>query len=402
MPFRGLNLLTARQVQAITRPGRHADGGGLFLRIDKSGRKAWTFLYQRDGRAREASLGTVSGATPLTLAQAREAAAKMRADLAAGHDPIDQRRARRDAQTQAIPARKTLPSFAEYAATHIARHEKTWRGPKSSHQWSVTLLGDACAPLHALPVDEVRTEHVLQVLSSIWLATPETARRVRQRIEAVLNAAASEFDIPRINPARWAGHLQRLLPKQPKGDPRHHAAMDWKDVPQFVAELRQRPAFAARAMEFLILCASRTSEVLGMRWQEVDLASRVWVVPAERMKGERVHRVPLSDRAMAILREMETIRLDDIVFPGTKAALSNMAFSMLLRRMGRDGATAHGFRSAFRVWAATQTAFPAEVAEAALAHVSGSRVVRAYQRSDLIDQRRALMQAWADFNGGKA
>ena len=291
-------------------------------------------------------------------------------------------------------------TFGQAADALLAAKESEWRNDKHRAQWRMTLT-EYAAPLAKMPVAEVDTEAVLLVLQPLWQKMPETASRLRGRIEKVLDAARAKGAIPRdrINPATWRGHLEHLLPKRSKLTRGHHAALPYADLPAFVAKLREREAVAARALEFTILTAARSGETMGACWSEIDLESKTWTVPAERMKAGRPHRVPLPERAIAILEEMAAVRTGELVFPGQRAGrpLSNMALEMILRRMGADGVTVHGFRSAFRDWAGDRTSYQREVIEAALAHVIGDRAEQAYRRSDALEKRRELMQAWAAY-----
>ena len=273
-----------------------------------------------------------------------------------------------------------------------------FRNDKHTAQWASTLRTDA-ASLADKGLDEITTEDVLAVLKPIWLTKNETASRVRGRIERVLDAAKARGLRTGENPARWRGHLANLLPKRQKLQRGHHAAMPYRDVPGFLNLLRVSDGVSARALEFLILSASRSGEVLGAQWPEIDRDGKVWTVPGGRMKAGREHRVPLTNRMLKILDEMELIRSGPFIFPGQKRGrpLSGMAMEMLLRRMKIENATVHGFRSAFRDWAAEETSFPREVAEAALAHIVGDATERAYRRGDALEKRRMLMDAWADF-----
>ena len=263
-----------------------------------------------------------------------------------------------------------------------------------------------CAPLRSRPVDEIDTAAVLEVLKPLWASVPETASRLRGRIETVLDAARARGLIGQheANPARWRGHLDKLLPKRQKLTRGHHAAMPFADVPEFMARLRKRDAVAALALEFTILTAARTGEVLGARWDEIDFKQAVWTVPAARMKGGRAHRVALSGRALAVLKKLDAARTGEFVFPGQRPGkpLSGMAMEMILRRMKAEGVTVHGFRSSFRDWCGEVSTFPREVAEAALAHVAGDATERAYRRGDALEKRRALMEAWATYCEPKA
>lgn len=386
MAGRQINRLSARKVETIEKSGRHADGGGLYLVVDKSGARRWVFLFRQAGRLREMGLGSCRG---VSLARARELAAKARAAKAAGEDPLEKRTAERE-----------VPNFGKMADDVIASQSPAWKNAKHRAQWAMTLKHYA-GPIRGLPVDKVDTASVLKILQPIWSQKPETASRVRGRIEKVLDAAKAKGYRSGENPARWRGHLDHLLPKRQILSRGHHAAMSIDDTPAFLAELRQRDAVAAWALEFCILTAARSGEILGATWDEIDLESRLWIVPRERMKAAREHRVPLSEAALALLQKAAALRseLNPHVFPGQKAGrpLSVMAMDMLLRRMKRDEVTVHGFRSTFRDWASERTGFSHEVCEMALAHVVSNKVEAAYRRGDLLERRRELMEAWAGF-----
>ncbi len=381
-----LNKLSARGVTAITKPGRHGDGGGLYLVVDKSGAKRWVFLYRREGTLREMGLG---GLKAVSLARARELAAEARVNLQAGIDPI----------TAKNNAPVAVPTFGEEADDFIDAMGPQFRNAKHLDQWKMTLKVYA-APLRSKRVDQIATADVLEVLKPIWLTKPETAARLRGRIERVLDAAKAKGHRSGQNPALWRGHLDNLLPKRRKLSRGHHAAMPYERVPAFVADLRERDAMAARALEFTILTAARTGETFGATWREIDLEAAIWTIPRERMKAGREHRVPLTDRAVEILTELSELSTGPAayVFPGQKKGrpLSVMAMDMILRRMDIEF-TVHGFRSSFRDWAGEETAFPREVAEAALAHVVGDETERAYRRGDALEKRRKLMIAWANY-----
>ena len=380
---RQLHTLSARTVATLTKPGRHSDGGGLYLNITASGARSWVFMWKTDGKRREMGLGSQRD---VPLAKARERAAEARQKLADGLDPI----AARDNKPRVM-------TFGEAADALIESMSSSWRNEKHRAQWKMTLTV-YCETLRSKPVTEIGTEDVLKVLKPLWTAKPETASRLRGRIERVFDFARARGQIAGENPARWRGHLDAVLPKRAKLTRGHHKAMPFDVVPTFVAALRERDGIAARALEFAILTAARSGEVFGASWKEFDLEARVWTVPAARMKAGREHRVPLSARAVEILRGMEQQRLSELVFPGTKPGrpLSVMALEMVLRRMKVD-VTVHGFRSAFRDWAGERTHFPREVAEAALAHLVGDAVERAYRRGDALEKRRELMDAWAQF-----
>jgi integrase len=380
---RQLHTLSARTVATLTKPGRHSDGGGLYLNITASGARSWVFMWKVDGKRREMGLGALRD---IPLAKARERATEVRQKLADGLDPI----AARDNKPQVM-------TFGEAADALIESMSSSWRNEKHRAQWKMTLTA-YCEPLRAKAVTEIGTEDVLKVLQPLWTTKPETASRLRGRMERVFDFARARGQGAGENPARWRGHLDAVLPKRARLTRGHHKAISFDEVPTFLIALRERDGIAARALEFAILTAARSGEVFGASWGELDLEARVWTVPAARMKAGRVHRVPLSARAIEILREMEQKRLSELVFPGTKPGrpLSVMALEMVLQRMKAD-VTVHGFRSAFRDWAGERTHFPREVAEAALAHLVGDAVERAYRRGDALEKRRKLMDAWAGF-----
>ncbi|WP_181707644.1 tyrosine-type recombinase/integrase [Chthonobacter rhizosphaerae] len=385
---RQLHKLTAREVKAITEEGRYGDGGGLYLSVSSGDRRRWVFLFRWDGKTREMGLGS---AQDVTLAEARRAAGEARTKVKAGIDPIADRR-------HVVEAPR-VPTFGDFADELVAELEHGFRNPKHRAQWRMTLTTYA-APLRSMRVDEIKTEDVLAVLKPIWRTKPETASRLRGRIERVLDAAKARGFRSGENPAAWRGHLKNLLPARQKLTRGHHKAMPFEEVPAFVAHLRSRSGVSDRALEFCILTAARSGEVLGATWKEFDLSARVWTVPAARMKAGREHRVPLTEQAMSILSAMATFgqEPDGYVFPGAKPGrpLSVMAMDMVLRRMKLD-VTVHGFRSSFRDWAGEATPFPREVAEAALAHTVGDQTERAYRRGDALDKRRELMTAWAGY-----
>lgn len=386
--------LNAREVETQKAPGTYADGNGLYLQVSAGGAKSWILRYQRDGRRREFGLGSFGA---VGLAQAREKAIDARRLLANGTDPIDARRAER---INAVVAEVKTITFRECAERYIQAHKAGWRSPKSLKAWEGTLAAFVYPVFGGVPVDQVDVGMVLRAIEPIWQSTTETASRVRGRIEAILDWARARGYRTGENAARWRGHMDQLLPAPTKvRRVQHLAALPYAELPVFMAELRQQDGMAARALEFAILTCCRTGEVLGMRWSEVDLADRLWIIPAERMKAHREHRVPLSREAIAVLTKVGTVRLGQHVFPGQVPGrpLSNMALLMTLRRMKRADLTAHGFRSTFRDWAAERTAVAGEVAELALAHAVGSRVEAAYRRGDQFEKRRLLAEQWARF-----
>jgi integrase len=380
---RKINRLNARSVATERKHGRHADGGGLYLSISPNGGRRWVFLYRWHGKPTEIGFGS---ARDVTLARARDLASQARSKLAEGVNPKDARRPSKGA------------TFGECADRVIEAMRPSWRNAKHAAQWEMTLR-DYAAPLRRLPVDKITTDDVLSVLKPVWNEKPETASRLRGRIERVLDAAKAQGLRNGENPARWRGHLDQLLPKRQRLTRGHHAAMPYAEVPAFVIALQGRQAIAALALEFAILTAARSGEVLGARWNEFDVDRAVWTVPAKRMKAGREHRVPLSRRAVKIVKVLHEASAGDFVFPGQKPGkpLSVMALEMVLRRMKVDDVTVHGFRSAFRDWAAECTNFTNEVCEAALAHVIENKAEAAYRRGDLFDKRRKLMDTWAAY-----
>jgi len=389
-----VNRLNPRMITGLTKPGLHADGAGLYLSVRSGGSKQWVFVYRFDGKRCELGLG---GVLSITLASARLLADEHRKSVKAGIDPKAKREAAKEEARQAAIAPCT---FADSVDGLMASKASEWRNDKHRGQWEMTLR-EYAKPMRSIPVAEVTTEDVLGVLNPLWKKTPETASRLRGRIEAVLDYARARGDIPRneANPARWRGHLDKLLPKRQKLTRGHHAAMSYKEVPALIGRIREREATAALALEFTILAAARTGEVIGARWDEIDEMRKTWTVPPERMKAGREHRVPLSKQALAIVEKAKAARTSDYIFAGNGSdrPLSNLAMTMLLRRMKVEDVTVHGFRSSFRDWAGEETTFPREVVEAALAHVIGDKAEQAYRRGDALEKRRKLMQAWAAF-----
>ncbi|MDK9697152.1 MAG: tyrosine-type recombinase/integrase [Siculibacillus sp.] len=387
--------LNDRQVKAIKADGLHACGEGLYLQIKGSAR-GWIFRYQTAGKRRDMGLGSTS---EVGLKDARDAVEGAKRTIRAGLDPVDARRAERP----------TIPTFGKFADDLVETLEKGFRNDKHRYQWKQTL-GDAyCAAIRGKLVSDITTADVLEVLKPIWQTKQETASRLRGRIEKVLDAAKASGFRSGENPATWRGHLANLLPKRQKLARGHQPALPYDGVPALVIRLRARDAVAARALEFLILTATRAGEVFGATWGEIDTTAKVWTIPANRMKAGKEHRVPLTARALAILAEIAALRTKDgdttaFVFPGGRAGrpLSNMAFKQLLVRMEETGFVPHGFRSSFRDWCGECTPFPREVAEAALAHMVGDEVERAYRRGDALEKRRKLMDAWAGFVEPKA
>jgi len=385
---RGLHRLAPKSIATLDK-GIHADGGGLYLRVKPSGTRSWCFLYQWEGKRREKGLGSTLA---VSLSDARTKASALRAQVADGINP---------AASEPTSEASDVVTFGQAANDLLDSLEGGWRNPKHRAQWRSTLETH-CAKIWQRPVASIETTDVRDVLTPIWTKTPETAVRLRGRIERVLDAAKVKGHRSGENPARWRGHLEIILPKRKaKGAVKHHAAMPYADVPDFVRALKPRLSTAARALHFLILTAARTNEVLGMTWGEVDLEAKLWTVPVDRMKAGAEHRVPLTPAAIAVLNAVAIHGNEpgDHVFPGQlkDKPLSNMVFAMLMRRMDVDGITAHGFRSSFRDWAGEETDHPREIAEAALAHQVGNAVERSYRRGDALAKRRRLMDEWAAF-----
>ena len=386
--------LTAKQVEKQSKPGRYGDGGGLYLQVLPSGAKTWVLRFMLNKRAREMGLG---GVTTFSLAEARERARAARQLLADGIDPIE---AKREDALQRRMADASVISFDKAAERYIDAHAPGWRNDKHRQQWENTLRAYASPVIGDLPVSRVDTAHVLRVLQPIWTSKAETASRLRGRIESVLDWAKVQGYREGENPARWKGHLDKLLPARAKvAKVDHHAALPWREVGAFMGRVREMPGTSARALEFIILTACRTSEAINAEWREFDLSTKVWTIPAERMKAGKEHIVPLSDGALRILTDLRDQSDSVYVFNGPKGdkPLSNMAGLQLLKRMGRADLTVHGFRSTFRDWAGESTAHPREVIEHALAHQLKDKAEAAYQRGTLFEKRRALMADWAAY-----
>lgn len=399
MGKRQRHKLTAIEVSRLAKPGRHSDGGGLYVVIDDKGRKRWVFIFTSAGRRREMGLGAASGPDAVTLAQARTAADAARAMKDAGADPLDQRdRARRSAVSLRSPTRSAIPTFGEFADGYVDQHQAEWKNDKHIAQWRMTLT-DYCQAIRDHRIDQIDTDAVLSVLEPIWLKVPETAQRLRGRIERVLSAARVKGLRSGENPAAWRDHLKEILPKRQKLTRGHHAAMPFDRMPEFMNALRGQNAVAARLLEFAILTATRSGEVRGVQDHEVDFNKALWTIPADRMKAGREHRVPLSAPALQLLKDRAQI-VRGHLFPGLRGGpFSNMAMASVLKRLGYE-CTVHGFRSTFRDWASETTEFSHEVCEMALAHTIPNKAEAAYRRGDLLEKRRALMSAWSDFLSG--
>ncbi len=401
MPRKVHNALTAIAVKNAG-PGRHADGGGLYLRVQNGGARSWLFRSLVAGKARDIGLGPAAGAGSLSLAEARAKVRELATQAAKGEVLEGKRVQARKLAAQTQAAALAGKTFKEIAEAFIDRKEGGWRNEKHRQQWRNTLATYVYPRFGALPVSQIETSHVLAVLEPIWNVKPETASRVRGRIENILDAAKVQGLRSGENAARWRGHLEHLLAKPEKLARGHHAALPYADLPSFMKDLAGREALAARALEFTILTAARSGEVLGATWGEVDLDKAEWTIPAERMKAGKEHSIPLSSRAVAILQGVQPLNTEDSkaapLFPTNAGRkLSGMAMSMLLRRMGRDAITVHGFRSTFRDWAGETTSFPREVVEHAMAHQLADKAEAAYQRGTLFPKRIMLMAEWSDY-----
>lgn len=381
--------LTAIEVKRLTEPGRHPVGTvpGLYLWVRDTGTKNWVLRTMVKGKRADIGLGGYPG---VTLADAIKRARGVRDDIAQGSDPLAKKKA----------AKAELMTFQRAADEYITLHRASWKNAKHAQQWENTLATYVYPTIGTLPVKDVKTEQIKDILTQHWNTKNETMVRVRNRIELVLSwAMASGHRERGLNPAAWRGHFDKILPKPSKVNNRkHHAAMPWQDVPEFMRKVSQVEGMSARCLEFTILTACRSGESRGATWEEIDLNGKVWNIPAERMKAGRAHRVPLSDRVVKLLEALPRIEGEPLVFPGSKenTPLSDMSLTMLLRRHA-TGVTAHGFRSSFRDWAAETTSYPGEVCEMALAHAVGDAVEAAYRRGDLFAKRAALMQDWAAY-----
>jgi len=393
-----IRVLTALKIKHL-KPGMHADGLGLYLKVRTGSSKSWIFRYRTGGKLRDMGLGPFH---TVSLAEAREKAEVCRVMRLKGLDPLEERLKEQQAKT--IEATEGI-TFENCAENYIATHKAGWKNGKHADQWTATLQTYVYPVFKDKPVPLIDDALVLKVLQPIWKDKTETASRVRGRIERILDWARVMKYRTGDNPARWKGHLDHLLPKRSKvATIVHHAALPIDETPGFIQILRQEETVVARAFEFCILNATRTNEAMGMRWDEYDERAQLWTVPGARMKASRDHRIPLTKRSQLILAEMQEIRTSDFVFPGgvQERPLSSMAFLMLLRRLKRGDITAHGFRSTFRDWAAERTDFPNEVVEMALAHTISNKVEAAYRRGDLLDKRQQLADAWAAFCAGTA
>lgn len=389
-------------------PGRYGDGAGLYLLVRSAEARFWLFRYVRGGKMREMGLGAASGRTAVSLADARKKARRLYDMVRDGRDPLAEKVAERAAA--AVEAAKVI-SFKSCGESYIEAHRAGWRNAKHAKQWAATLETYAYPAFGTLPVQAVDTGLVLKAIEPIWKTKTETANRVRGRVESILDWATARGYRQGDNPARWKGHLDNLLPARGKVQRvTHHPALPYVEAGAFVADLRKRSSSSALALEFLMLTVTRTGETLGAKLSEIDAAERMWIVPPERMKAGKEHRVPLSPRAIEIVETMKARGAKEFLFPGAGRGkpLSNMALLELMRGMkkpdggawcDRDGTAVvpHGFRSTFRDWAADRTSYPKDLAEMALAHTVSDKVEAAYRRSDMFDKRRRLMEEWDRF-----
>ena len=392
---REVGLLNARKVETIAEPGRHADGGNLYLFISENGGKRWTFLYRFKGTRKEMGLGSATKGF-VSLADARKAASAARKLVSEGIDPLG---AKREHERKSI----AIPTFGAFADEYLESHRSKFRNDKHIAQWEMTLK-TYCQPMRATRVNEINTETVLKVLQPMWGKVPETASRLRGRIENILDAAKAIGYRQGENPAQWRGHLKTILPARQRLTRGHHAALPYDDLPEFLGLLRAKQATAALALELCILTATRSGEILNAQRNEFDLKKAIWTIPAIRMKAGHEHRIPLASRAVEILKSLHNMPHNEHAFPGNARGkpLSNMAMSMLLKRMGKTEITVHGFRSTFRDWTSEQTSFAHETCEHALAHRISDKAEAAYRRGDQFEKRRKLMEAWAAFCEPKA
>lgn len=386
------------QLKSMSKPGSYSDGDGLFLKVGRSGSKSWIYRYQLAGRRRDIGLGRYPD---VSLSGARKERNKLKRDVKAGIDPLDKKeveKTKQKVERKGVEAKKQ--TFKKCAETYMDLKEPEWRNAKHVQQWRNTLKTYAYPVIGDLPVAEVELDDVLKILQPIWLEKTETATRVRNRIELVLDYASVMKYRSSENPARWRGNLESIMSKPSKiKKVKHHPALPYEDMPVFMSGLSPRKELAAKALTFTILTAARTSESLGATWDEIDLGKNIWVIPASRMKAEKEHRIPLSVPVIALLDELKADKKNQFIFPGLKRdkPLSNMSMANVLKRMERPDVTVHGFRSTFRDWVAERTNFPQRVAETALAHRLKDGAEAAYQRGDLLEKRKELMEVWADY-----
>jgi integrase len=391
---RQINKLTDRTIRAIKKQGLTSDGNGLYLQVSRSGTKSWLFRFMMDGRSREMGLGSLH---TVSLSEARDEAQECKKTLREGIDPIEERKSRLQAtKSLNIP----MPTFQKCAEDYIRAHSASWKNAKHAKQWGSSLATYAYPVLGLLQVNAVDRSFIMRVLEPIWRNKTETAQRLRARIENILDWARVQGFREGENPALWRGHLDKLLPKPSSVKKvKHLAALPYVQISGFMSELRGREALSALALRLIILTATRSGEARGAKWTEFDLTKAIWTIPAERMKAEKEHIIPLCKEALSIIQSIPRIAGSEYLFTGTRSGkpLSDAVFKKLMERMGVTGITTHGFRSTFRDWAAEQTSFPREVIESALAHQLKDKAEAAYFRSNLLDKRRELMNKWSDY-----
>ena len=372
------NKLTETRIRLLAKAGIYSDGDGLFLRVRSGGSKQWFFIFKRNGQRTEIGLGGYGqGTAPVSLMLAREKADEIRQRLSRGEE---------------LHRRKT---FADIMDDVLDVKKASFRNDKHKDQWVMTLTKYAAA-LHKLPIADITRDHVVEVLKPIWTKIPETADRTRQRIAAVIDHAKARGLYSGDNPADWRGGLKELLPARSKLTRGHHAAISYKDLPDVLTQLQQSLAVSARAVEFIALTAARSNEARSMTWMEIDFTEKLWTIPAERMKAGKAHEVPLTDRAIQILKDQEAVRTSDLVFEGEREGkpISDTAMVKVFRAAGAGDATLHGLRSSLRDWAGDETDYPRDVAEAALAHTVKDKTEAAYRRGTALAKRRAMMDEW--------
>ncbi len=391
---RQINKLSDRQVKAEKRPGRHADGNGLYLQVSQSASKSWLFRFMQDGKSREMGLGSINS---VSLAEARALAIECKRLLRDGIDPIKKRRERL-AQTKA--EQKDIFTFKRCAAEYLKAHSAGWKSDRHAEIWASSVKRYADPIIGEMPIHLVDRGHIMRILDPIWRTKTETAKKLRGRLESILDWATVQDYRKGENPARWKGHLDKLLPKPSEvSKVKHFPALPYQQIYSFMEELRQREAPSALALRLIILTACRSGEIRGAVWPEVDLDAATWTIPADRMKAGKEHVIPLCPEAVSILQSLPRMANSDYLFSSAKSGkpLSDVVFKKLMERMERTGITTHGFRSTFRDWAAEQTSFPREVIENALAHQLKDKAEAAYFRSNLLDKRRELMNQWGEY-----
>jgi integrase len=389
---RPINKLTTKTVNALKVPGYYSDGNGLYLQVSKSITKSWLFISKTDGKKTEIGLGSID---TVTLAEARILAHNHKKTLATGINPLVEKRKK---EQDRLLANALNMTFQQCATSFIEIHKHGWKNAKHASQWQNTLTQYCDHIIGHLSVADIDTALVTKCLEPIWIEKNETASRLRGRIEQVLSWATVKGLRTGANPAQWRGHLDQLLPKPSKVQTtKHYPALPFSEMAKFMKLLQQQDGIAAKCLEFTILCAARTNEAIGATWNEINLDAKTWTIPAVRMKAEKEHRVPLSDRSIEILEEMQLFTINNFVFPSGTKGLSNMAMLKLLKRMDRQNITVHGFRSSFRDWAAELTEYSNEVVEMCLAHTIKNLAEAAYRRGDLFEKRLHLMNNWAKY-----